>query len=181
VRGKWERELLRRSGDDGSEGGSEVLEPRPWDQGRWARVLLSAAELPTSYSSEFEAVEHRGRQSHGGRRKTSRPFRPKGLCESENPMSGSGPSESARCRREKTVETVRDREDGRCRAGQARVIRTSDVDVAEGARNPRRGDSARHGRGGLAARTLRGRRSLWELPGGLRTVRTAGRRNTSWS
>jgi hypothetical protein len=99
-----------------SEGGSEVLEPRPWDQGGPAIALLSAAELPTSYSSEFETVEHRGRQLRGGRRKTSRPIRPKGLRELE-PQSGSGPSESARSRREQAVETVRNREDGRCRAG----------------------------------------------------------------
>jgi hypothetical protein len=40
-----------------------------------------------------------------------------------NPRSGSGPSESARPKGEQTVETVRDREDGWCRVGQARVIR----------------------------------------------------------
>jgi hypothetical protein len=64
-------------------------------------------------------------------------------------MSGSGPSVSARSRREQTVEGVRNPEDGRCRAWQARVIRISAVDVAEGVRNPRRGEPTRQGRGRL--------------------------------
>jgi len=42
---------------------------------------------------------------------------------SKNPMSGSGPSGSARPEGEQTVEGVRDPEDGRCRVRQARVLR----------------------------------------------------------
>jgi hypothetical protein len=39
--------------------------------------------------------------------------------ESENPMSGSGPSESARPEGEQTVEGAKNPEDGRCRAGRS--------------------------------------------------------------
>jgi hypothetical protein len=55
-------------------------------------------------------------------------------------MSGSGPSVSARQEREQAVEGARDSEDGPWRARQTRVVRISSVDVAGGARNPRRGD-----------------------------------------
>ncbi len=53
------------SSRDGSEvmrfeGGSEALEPRPWNQGGMGSSVWESSELSTSYSSEFEAVEHRG-------------------------------------------------------------------------------------------------------------------------
>jgi hypothetical protein len=59
---------------------------------------------------------------------------------SENPMSGSGPSESARSEREQTVEGVRNPEDGRCReSGISRVIRAPGIVERCRGRNPRRG------------------------------------------
>jgi hypothetical protein len=100
---------------------------------------------------------------------------------SENPMSGSGPSVSARPEREQTVEGAKNPEDGRCRARQARVIRISPPMSLKGRETP--GGATRPGMAGegVSARTLRGRRSLRKLPDGLRTVRTVERRNTSWS
>jgi hypothetical protein len=43
-----------------SEGGSEALEPRPWNQGGQGSSVWESLELSTSHSSEFEAVEHQG-------------------------------------------------------------------------------------------------------------------------
>jgi hypothetical protein len=63
-------------------------------------------------------------------------------------MSGSGPSESATREREQTVEGVRNPEDGRCRAVDGSGDTDLSADVAEGARNPRRGDPVRQDRGG---------------------------------
>jgi len=81
---------------------------------------LAAVELPTSYSSEFEAVEHYGQERAADvARRHGLPAR-KGI-EDENPRSGSGPSESARPEGEQTVEAVRNREDGRCRVWMTRV------------------------------------------------------------
>jgi hypothetical protein len=78
---------------------------------------LESTELSTSYSSEFEAVEHRGREgAAGAAMHHGLPVRKS--VTSENPMSGSGPSGSARPEREQTVEGVKDPEDGRCRAGK---------------------------------------------------------------
>jgi len=52
------------SGDGGkmtcSEGGSEALEPRPWNQGGEGSSVRESSELSTSYSSEFEVALHRG-------------------------------------------------------------------------------------------------------------------------
>jgi hypothetical protein len=64
----------------------------------------------------------------------------------KNPMSGSGPSESARREGDQTVEGVRNPEDGRFRAGRPGAQDPS-ADVAEGAGNPRRGDPVQAGPG----------------------------------
>jgi len=105
-----------------SEGGSEALEPRPWNQDGRAQVSWSLRSLQTSYSSEFEAVEHRGREgAAGAAMHHGLPVR-KSIA-SWNPMSGSGPSESARPEGEQPVEGAKNPEDGLCRARQARDIR----------------------------------------------------------
>jgi hypothetical protein len=72
---------------------------------------------------------------------------------SENPMSGSGPSVSARPEGEQTVEGAKNPEDGRRRAGRLDAYDLS-ADVAEGARNPRRGDPVHAGPG----------RASWPVP-----------------
>jgi hypothetical protein len=100
---------------------------------------------------------------------------------SENPRSGSGPSVSAKSEGEQTVEGVRNPEDGRCRARQARNIRISPLMSLKGRETPGGANWSGMTSEGALARTLRGRRSLRELPGGLRTARKAARRNTSWS
>jgi hypothetical protein len=164
--------VLRR-GFGGS--GTTAVEP-----GRQGSSVWESAELSTSYSSEFEAVEHRRRADAGtaGRSDASGRhglFARKSLT-NENPMSGSGPSESARREGDQTVEGARNPEDGRFRAGRPETHDPS-ADVAEGARNPRRGDPVPKRTGeGERARTLRGRQSLRKSPGGLRTDRTAERR-----
>jgi hypothetical protein len=108
---------------------------------------FKAAELSTSYSSEFEAVEHCGRK--GARDAATRPgLSARKSRTSENPMSGSGPSESARPEGEQTVEGVRNPEDGVCRVGDDPGDADPSAEVAEGARNPRRGDPVRQDRGG---------------------------------
>jgi hypothetical protein len=63
-------------------------------------------------------------------------------------MSGSGPSESARHEGEQPVEGVRNPEDGRCRTLDGPGDTDLSADVAEGARNPRRGDPVRQDRRG---------------------------------
>jgi len=117
VRGdERERKLLRRIDDDvlrrglgGS--GTAAVEPE-----RAGSSALEPAELSTSYSSEFEVAEHRGREgAAGAAMRHGLPVRKS--FTSENPRSGSGPSESARPEGEQAVEGVRNPEDGRCRAG----------------------------------------------------------------
>jgi len=97
------------------EGGFEALEPRPWNQGGWAQVSWRLRSFQTSYSSEFEAVEHRRREDAADTARCPGLAARKGF-EGENPRSGSGPSVSARLEREQTVEGVRNPEDGWCRA-----------------------------------------------------------------
>jgi hypothetical protein len=63
---QWRRKPLRRSGDHelrrGLEGsGTTAVEP-----GRRSSSFLKDAELSISYSSEFETVEHRGREAARG-------------------------------------------------------------------------------------------------------------------
>ena len=104
-------------------GGLKALEPRTWDQDGQGSSVWEAVELPTSYSSEFEAVEHHGRKDTvDAAMRHGLPVR-KSLS-GKNPMSGSGPSVSARPEGEQTVEGVRNPEDGRCRARQARCARS---------------------------------------------------------
>jgi hypothetical protein len=114
--------------------GTTAVEP-----GRKGTSAFEAAELSTSYSSEFETVEHRGRRGARDAATRFRPIRSK-EPESENPRSGSGPSESARPEGEQPVEGVRNPEDGRCRAVEGPGRTDPSADAAEGARNPRRGD-----------------------------------------
>jgi hypothetical protein len=164
--------VLRRGLEDS---GTTYVEP-----GRAGSSVLEAVELSTSYSSEFETVEHHGRKDAAdAAMRHGLPVR-KSLA-GENLMSGSGPSVSARPKGEQPVEGVRNPEDGRCRARQARVIRIPSLMSLERRGTP--GGAIRSGMTGegTSARTLRGRRSLRELPGGLRTARTVERRNTSWS
>jgi len=81
-----------------------------------------SAELPTSYSSEFEAVEHRRRMGAADAATHHGPAIRKSLARA-NPRSGRGPSESSRPEGEETVEGARNPEDGTCREWQARVMR----------------------------------------------------------
>jgi hypothetical protein len=164
--------VLRRGLEDS---GTTYVEP-----GRAGSSVLEAVELSTSYSSEFETVEHHGREDAAdAAMRHGLPVR-KSLA-SENLMSGSGPSVSARSEGEQPVEGVRNPEDGRCRARQARDVRIPPLMSLERRETP--GGATRSGMTGegALARTLRGRRSLRELPGGLRTARTADRRKSSWS
>jgi len=125
--------------------------------------VLKATELSTSYSSEFEAVEHRGRQDavNTGRRRAARRHaeRCHGLAarkgfEGENPRSGSGPSVSARPEGEQTVEGAKNPEDGWCRVRQTRVIRIPPPMSLKGRETP--GGATRPGMAGegTMARTL---------------------------
>jgi hypothetical protein len=95
---------------------------------------LEAVELSTSYSSEFETVEHHGREDAAdAAMRHGLPVR-KSLA-SENLMSGSGPSVSARPEGEQAVERVRNPEDGRCRAVDGPGDTDPSAEVAEGAKN----------------------------------------------
>jgi len=129
--------VLRR-GLEGS--GTTAVEP-----GREGSSAFEAAELSTSYSSEFETAEHRGR---GGARgaATRLGLTARKSPTSENPMSGSGPSVSARPEGEQPVEGVRNPEDGRCRAVDGPGSTDPSAEVAEGARNLERGDPVRQDR-----------------------------------
>jgi hypothetical protein len=153
------RKPLRRLGDHvlrrGLAGsGTTAVEP-----GRAGSSALEATELSTSYSSEFEAVEHRGRE--GARDAATRlgPTARKSST-SENPRSGSGPSESARPEGEEPVEAARNREDGTCRVRQTRVMRNPPLTSLKGRETP--GGATRPGMAGegVTARTLRGPPSL---------------------
>jgi len=174
------RKPLRRLGNDVLRRGLEDSGTTYVGPVQAGSSVWEAVELSTSYSSEFETVEHHGRKdTAGAAMRHGLPVR-KSLA-SENPKSGSGPSVSARSEGEQPVEGVRNPEDGRCQARQTWNIRISPLMSLKGRATP--GGASRSGMTGEGslARTLRGRRSLRELPDGLRTVRTAGRRNTSWS
>ena len=141
-------------------GGSGTMAMEP---GRMGSSAFESAELPTSYSSEFEAVEHRRRKgaadaaTHLGLAARKSPA-------SENPRSGSGPSESAGPERDETVEGVRNPGDGPCRVRQTRVMQISPPMPLKGRETP--GGATRSGRTGEGthARTLRGWRSLRKQP-----------------
>jgi len=167
-----------------SEGGSEALEPRPWDQGERAQASWSPrsfrSRVPQSsrlQSTVDERMQRARRRSNAAQRH-GLPAR-KGLS-SENPMSGSGPSVSARPEGDQAVEGVRNPEDGRGRTGRSdpTIPPPTSLKGRETLGGATR--SGMTGEGALA-RTLRGRRSLRERPVGLRTERTVGRRNASWS
>lgn len=128
-----------------SEGGLEGPGTVATEPGRAGSSAFEPAELATSCSSELEGVEHRGRKGAVGA--ATRP----GLSvrkdfSSRNPMSGSGPSESARPEGEEPAEGARNPGGGACRVWQTRVIRIPSAHVAVGAMNPRRGDPTLLGR-----------------------------------
>jgi len=124
VRGeKRGRKLLRRLGDDVLRRGPQDSGTTYAEPGRAGSSVFQDVELSTSYSSEFEAVEHHGRKDaadaamrHGLTVRKS--------LDGGNPRSGSGPSVSARPEGEQTVEGARNPEDGRRRARQARCERS---------------------------------------------------------
>jgi len=103
--------------------------------GRKGSSVFESAELSTSYSSEFEAVEHHGRRDAAGAAMHHGLSARKGVT-SENPRSGSGPSESARPEGEQPVERVRNPEDGWCRAWNARVLRIPPLMSLKGRETP---------------------------------------------
>ena len=155
-----------------------------WDHGRGTRVGRSKCLRGCgALCLVFLRVRDMWAPWTKGRRKRGDAFRPdhsKEPCE-RNPMSGSGPSVSARSEGEQPVEGVRNPEDGRCRALDGPGDTDPSAEVAEGARTSRGATrSCRTGEGTLA-RTLRGWRSLREPPGGLTTARQAEWRKTSWS
>jgi hypothetical protein len=141
------RKSPRRSGSDvlrrGFEGsGTTAVEP-----GRAGSSALEPAELSTSYSSEFEVAEHRGREgAAGAAMRHGLPVRKS--FTSENPRSGSGPSESARPEGEQPVEGARNPEDGRCRARHARDIRIPPLMSLKGRETPGRATWSTQDRGG---------------------------------
>jgi hypothetical protein len=93
---------------------------------------------------------------------------------SKNPMSGSGPSESARLKGEQPVEGVRNPEDGRCRVLDDPGHTDPFADVAEGEENPRRGVPVRQDRGGCSGPNPE-RAMKPEGAAGRSSDRTAGR------
>jgi hypothetical protein len=105
------------------EGASLVLEPRPWNQGGRAQVLLRLwsfrPRLPQNSRLQSTTDERAQLTPQGVTAQPSE--RTEGRV---NPMSGSGPSVSARPEGEQTVEGVRNPEDGRLRVRQTRGIRS---------------------------------------------------------
>jgi len=79
--------VLRRGLGDS---GTTAVEP-----GWMGSSAFESAELPTSYSSEFEAVEHRRREGAAGAATHHGPAIRKSLARA-NPRSGRGPSVSSR-------------------------------------------------------------------------------------
>jgi hypothetical protein len=124
VRGEQPgRKPLRRLGNDVLRRGLEDSGTTYVGPDRAGSSVWEAVELSTSYSSEFEAVEHHGRKGTAdAAMRHGLPAR-KSLA-SENPKSGSGPSVPARPEGEQTVEGVRNPEDGRLRVRQTRGIRS---------------------------------------------------------
>jgi len=129
------RKPLRRLVDDVLRRGLGGLGTTAVEPGLAGSSALESAELSTSYSSECEDVEHRGREgAAGAAMHHGLPVR-KGVT-SENPRSGSGPSVSARPEGEQTVEGVRNPEDGRCRAWNAREVRIPPLMSLKGRETP---------------------------------------------
>jgi len=117
------RKPLRRSGMHVLRRGLRGSGTTAVGPGRNGSSVFEAAELSTSYSSESEAVEHRRREDAADAARRHGPTVRKDF-ESENPMSGSGPSVSARPEGEQTVEGVRNPEDGRSRVRKTRGARS---------------------------------------------------------
>jgi len=78
-----ERKLLRRPGDDVLRRGLLGSGTTAVGPGRTGTSAFETAELSTSYSSEFETVEHRGRRGARDAATRFRPSRPKELSERE--------------------------------------------------------------------------------------------------
>jgi len=162
------------------EGGSVTLGPRPWNQGGRAQVPSSRRSFRPRIpqSSRLWSTADEGAQGCGN---ASRPSHSKESHESE-------PQERQRTQRVLEAGGRRTRRGGEKPRGR-NVPGVANpghadpsADVAEGARNPRRGGPVQRGTGeGTLARTLRGRQSLWKRPRSLRTPWTAERRNTSRS
>jgi len=123
-----------------------------WNHGRGTRTGRAQAPFDAAELSDLVFLRVRGCEAPwiGGRsgcRKASRPPRPKGLREQE-------PQERQRTQRvrkagERANRRGGEKPRGRTVPGEANPEHTDlSADAVEGARNPRRGDSARHGRGG---------------------------------
>jgi hypothetical protein len=111
-----------------SEGGSEALEPRPWNQGGGAQATGSPRSfrprIPQSSRLHRTGDERKQRSSkRSDARRRHGPSVRKSLT-SKNPMSGSGPSVSARPEGDQSVEGARNPEDGRRRAGRPETSRS---------------------------------------------------------
>jgi len=137
--GQRERKPPRRFGDDVLRrglGGSGTTAVEP---GWTGSSVFESAELSTSYSSEFEAAEHRGRKDAAGAA-THHGLPARKSFASENPRSGSGPSVSAKAGG-RTTRRGGEKPRGRYVPGEANPGDADpSADVAEGAGNPRRGD-----------------------------------------
>jgi len=168
------RKLLRRPADDVLRRGFGGLGTTAVGPGRAGSSVLESAELSISCSSELEIAEHRGREDAAGAA-THHGLPVRKDLSNENPMSGSGPSESARPEGDQPVEAARNREDGRRRAGRPGATIPPPTSL-KGRETP--GGAIRSGMTGegASARTLRGRRSLREQAGRSsdRTVRSDG-------
>ena len=80
---EWGRKLLRQPGDDVLRRGLAGLGTTAVEPGRKGSSAFESAELSTSYSSEFETVEHRGRRGARGAATRFWPVRSKGPDEQE--------------------------------------------------------------------------------------------------
>jgi hypothetical protein len=141
------RKQPRRSGGDElrrglGDSGTTAVEP-----GWKGSSAFESAELPTSYSSEFEAVEHRRREGAAGAATHHGPAARKSLT-SANPRSGRGPSESSRPEGEQPVEGARNPEDGPCRVWQARVMQIPPPMSLKGRETPGGAPGPKRDRGG---------------------------------
>jgi hypothetical protein len=110
--------------------------------------VWESVELSTSYSSEFEAVEHRRRRGIAGAATHHGCSIRKGRT-SRNPMSGSGPSVSARPKGDEAAERAKYPEGGVCRVRQTRVMRIPSPMSLEGRETP--GGATRPGMAGEGA------------------------------
>jgi hypothetical protein len=125
---------------------------RPWNHGRGTRVGgLKCLRVGGAFDLVFLRVRGcRAPQTEGRRdAATHHGLSIRKGCMSENPMSGSGPSESARPKGAKPAERVRDPEGGACRVRQTRVMRIPSPMSLEGRETP--GGATRPGMAGEGA------------------------------